>query len=135
MTNLSERVMSLSGPDRLLDANIHWRIQRDDFDADEDYTDETYCYAQHGWTMNHADHGFLDSIPVPRYTSSIDAAMTLVPEGHKYWNLGGSPTRGFAGAGLYGAVIDDQFYGEAQTPALALCAAALLAREASNGDL
>ena len=135
MTNLSERVMSLSGPDRLLDANIHWRIQRDDFDADEDYTDETYCYAQHGWTMNHADHGFLDSIPVPRYTSSIDAAMTLVPEGHKYWNLGGSPTRGIAGAGLYGAVIDDQFYGEAQTPALALCAAALLAREASNGDL
>lgn len=106
MTNLSERVMSLSGPDREVDAEI-WRII---------HPTSQYRLA-------------------PSYTASIDAAMTLVPEGHKYWNLGGSPTRGFAGAGLYGAVIDDQFYGEAQTPALALCAAALLAREASNGDL
>jgi hypothetical protein len=145
MTNLSERVMSLSGPDRLLDANIHWRIQRDDFDADEDYTDETYCYAQHGWTMNRADHGFLDSIPVPRYTSSIDAAMTLVPEGDPafsatFWRLGNDgegadPAEFKAEILLCSMLTSKRLSATASTPALALCAAALLAREASNGDL
>ena len=122
MTNLSERVMSLSGPDRKVD----WQIAE-----------------SLGWTCRqvgqvmayYAPNDAIMKAGPPKWTASIDAAMTLVPEGYKHWNLGGSPTRGFAGAGLYGAVIDDQFYGEAQTPALALCAAALIAREASNGDL
>ena len=80
LLKLAERVEALSGPDRLTDANIHWQIRRDDFEPDEDHTDQTYCYARGGWTLNRADHHFLDSIPVPRYSSSLDAAMTLVPK-------------------------------------------------------
>ena len=73
---LSERLLAGDGPDRLLDANIHWRLHRDDFEADDDHTDETYCYARHGWTMNRADHMFLGTF-VPRYTASLDAALSL----------------------------------------------------------
>jgi hypothetical protein len=71
----------------------------------------------------------------PRYTASIDAGITLVPEGC-IWNLGGSPKGGFASAGLFGAMIQqghDQIHAEAQTPAPALCAAALRA-QANGGD-
>ena len=69
----------------------------------------------------------------PRYTGSIDAAMTLLPADHKHWNVGGSPTQGFAGLGLYGACVNDNTYGESRYPALALCIAALRAKEADNG--
>jgi len=65
------------------------------------------------------------------FTRSIDAAMTLAPEGCM-WNLGGNPNGGFASAGLFGASIwqgIDQIHGEAPTPALALCIAALSAKE------
>jgi hypothetical protein len=65
------------------------------------------------------------------FTTSIDAAMTLVPEGCE-WNLGGSPVKGFAGAGSFGAMIHqgiDQIHGEAPTPALAMCIAALRAKD------
>ena len=135
MTNLSERVMSLSGPDREVDAEIAVFLKhgcRANLADDLEYLSMPNKYDPgpgvapgHYWF--HCRSG-MSLRSAPNYTASIDAAMTLVPEGYKHWNLGGSPTRGFAGAGLYGAVIDDQFYGEAQTPALALCAAALIAR-------
>ncbi len=63
------------------------------------------------------------------FTQSLDAAMSLVPEGCM-WNLGGNPVGGFASAGLFGACIwqgIDQIHGEAPTPALALCIASLKA--------
>lgn len=63
---------------------------------------------------------------VPRYTTSLDAALTLVPEG---WgcDLGiwpsGNGARLTPGVNIFHAI-----YREAQTPALALCIAALKAR-------
>lgn len=67
------------------------------------------------------------SWPPRAYTASLDAALTLVPEGHK-WVL---HSDGCAGVKLCDMGDDDDLpTGEdwAATPALALCIAALKAR-------
>ena len=65
--------------------------------------------------------------PIPRYTTSIDAALTLVPAGFD-WRVGH-----YAGHPNAGAVVAtpeiEATRCDAATPALALCAAALKARE------
>lgn len=74
----------------------------------------------------------------PTYTASLDAAMTLVPEGWQYCllNCGGvdqkSPTEGRGTAVLWpvGHISDGKPV-EASTPALALVSAALRARHQS----
>lgn len=69
---------------------------------------------------------------IPPYTSSLDAAMTLVPEGEGFelLTMHGKPTA-FVSAGN---TIDwcDGNCVEAATPALALCAAALRALSTHN---
>ena len=73
----------------------------------------------------------------PPYTASLDAALTLIPNGW-YCDLhNGSPMpppsyvwlwrRGFGGAQNKRAT-DSRVYGSAATPALAICIAALKAR-------
>lgn len=127
MTNLSERVMALSGPDREVDAEI-WRII---------HPTSQYRLA-------------------PSYTASIDAAMTLVPEGWVLNSLKQTPEaeknehtgweqlpewsaallrQDCAGYANRKRFLEAFRHGTAKTAALAICAAALLAREASNGDL
>ena len=132
MTNLSERVMSLSGPDREVDAEIapllRLRI------VNEGHPIGRVCYDQN----SHA-------VPLPAFTGSIDAAMTLVPEGEPafsatFWRLGNDgegadPAEFKAEILLCSMLTSKRLSATASTPALALCAAALLAREASNGDL
>ena len=62
----------------------------------------------------------------PRYTTSIDAALTLVPEG---WNWQISDI-GLAWVGTHLAANKPvRFDGDAATPALALCISALKARD------
>jgi hypothetical protein len=77
----------------------------------------------------------------PRYTASLDAAMTLVPEGWPSRCFGtNDDERAFAalaGNDAHMMAEDwDEFYVEADaaTPALALCAAALRARAAMEGQ-
>ena len=53
----------------------------------------------------------------PHYTTSIDAALTLVPEGCR-WDIQQDKTAAFAS-------IDGETTGRCATPALALCIAAL----------
>ncbi len=60
---------------------------------------------------------------LPEYTTSIDAALTLVPEGTE-WILLTVPEEGGYGAGV-GESMWNSF---ALTPALAICIAALRAR-------
>lgn len=113
MTNLSERVMSLSGPDREVDAEI-WRII----------------------------HPTIQYRLAPSYTASIDAAMTLVPEGDPafsatFWRLGNDgegadPAEFKAEILLCSMLTSKRLSATASTPALALCAAALLARETND---
>ena len=112
---LAERVEELGGPDREVDLVAHNLVHRHP--------------PRWGCTRSNEPSSL-----IPKYTASLDAALTLVPEGLKHWNAGGSPTRGFAGAGLFGACIDDVFYGEGPTPALALTAAALRAHTETCDD-
>jgi hypothetical protein len=112
---LAERCEKATGPDRELDAEIARAI---------------------GWTnVSPVGHGHVGHCPnhffgsVPLHTASLDAAMTLVPEGEQ-WNVASYPWaehthKAAAWVGnKRGPVIG------AATPALALCAAALRARAA-----
>lgn len=74
--------------------------------------------------------------PHPRYSFSIDAALTLVPEG---WTWMLDTMEGRNEACVHGnGPVPDSAYVTAATPALALCAAALKARaylkETNNGQ-
>lgn len=69
---------------------------------------------------------------LPHYTTSIDAALTLVPEGYgisvsnpKHWD--GTEDK-LPYARVYGVEKGHYVKGTAETPALALCIAALRAR-------
>ncbi len=69
----------------------------------------------------------IDSV-IPAYTSSIDDALTLVPEG-RMWMAGRAPARYWAQ--VSGPRRSDEFLGENKIePAIALCIAALKARAA-----
>lgn len=85
------------------------------------------------WTMAHnyvdwLDGGHEDMTGTPRYTTSLDAALLLVPEGEP-WNIGRetSNDHGIAWVGGNGKTIT------AATAVLALCIAALKTWEHSNG--
>ncbi len=84
----------------------------------EQYADDREI--RHAWTC-------------PQWTTSLDAALTLV--GDKWWTVGPGKTR--EAEPLYGAAIYEPIVGEPQliasgetnaNPALALCIAALKAR-------
>lgn len=64
----------------------------------------------------------------PEWTQSLDAALSLVPEGNWQWQLRQDP--GCYRAGIVGGEIPNMtiFRGEGPSPALALCIAALRAR-------
>ena len=109
---LSARVEALEGPERGIDAQIHFAVRE-------------------GIGCGMAQDA-------PRYTASLDAAMSLVPQGCGWiagWGqvlpdepMGGAHITAhsvFAGYDVANDVIAE---GEAVTPALALCAAALKAR-------
>jgi hypothetical protein len=126
---LADRCEAATGPDRLLDANILWAINPAAFDADAggdgEHLKPSYCYARGGWTLNKADRFYLASVPVPYLTASIDAAMTLVPEGWTWTTC----SFGYARVWIDRLELNPpQHAGHADTPALALCAAALRAR-------
>ena len=130
---LADRVEGLDGPCRETDAMIDFAIGND----------RSFPYGMTsgpGYYFNHGDiasksvgqglanvaHWF----GVPKYTTSLDAAMTLVPEG---WNI-----NLFASADCADVQLDDDRIspmrhpatkGKAATPALALCAAALRAMQ------
>lgn len=65
----------------------------------------------------------------PNYLASIDAALTLVPD--DFWcNIG---VRRYHGEVSIGLAMTAEWFGRAATPALAICAAALRARENQHG--
>jgi hypothetical protein len=127
---LAERVEAASGPDRDLDTEILWHVDRRRFTCG-------YWNAASGLPRElevmPSPKGGLGWIgaqcSAPAYTTSIDAAMTLVPEGYD-WIIG--HTNG--GLTIHAEVGDRQQW-FANTPALALTAAALRARAASTPSL
>ncbi len=134
MEALIQRVEAAQGPDRELDAAIWCGLRG------------YISYGQSGGIWGYEMPGLgissVDVAAIPAYTASLDAAVSLVPEGH-WWNVGrtcadNSPMRHFgtrsghcftAGCAPWGR---DQ-HTTAATPALALCAAALRARLAMEG--
>lgn len=112
MTDLLDRLRAAGGPDRRLDIEIA-------------------CFVS-GLSVEHfneaiSDGGDWSEEEWPRYTASLDSAMTLVPEGME-WVV----TSNGAKASMWDKNNHDiheiRNSGEVATPALALCIAALLAR-------
>jgi hypothetical protein len=109
---LAERCEQAAGPDRELDAEIAlaagWERKWNDSDK------------PHGWYWRRGDYSWtaeMEGIP-PNYTASLDAAVTLVPEGCGWMVMGNAAKVG-------------RWPSRGATPALALCAAALRARAAA----
>jgi hypothetical protein len=143
---LAERVEKAEGPDRELDARI-WCVVGvgSPWNAENCWLAATVRPPEME-TSGIDLSGWLDRCPemaadlaksynVPAYTASIDAAMTLVPEGYPARQVGSTDDgRGYAavaGNDMHMMAEDpEEFFaeGNSATPALALCAAALRAR-------
>lgn len=123
-TDIAKVVEGLDGPDREVDAEIALAVS---YANCRPRTTEEYPKTP---IENQYGHGIFP----PAYTASIDAAMTLVPEG---WSVGLGDLRGRDPV-IWRAHLRDHnnpdpstrqwVEGNCATPALALCAAALRAR-------
>lgn len=119
---LAAKVEASEGPDRELDEMIADALfERSHFAQLADAPIGTGCMMW--WQDGHQQSAL-------RYTASLDAATTLVPEGHAY--ACGSPSFDIPKAwawceGPWNAVPSPEDI-QAATPALALCAASLRAR-------
>lgn len=120
LTNLDKLIQGIeraSEPDRALNAEL---------------------LRQLGWTQDGRDAFSPDgsrALSVPDYLGSLDAAMTLVPNG-LHWSVGFDTQGNRALISKSGSMKVET--GKAATPALALCAAALRARETTpsiKGDV
>lgn len=115
---LAERVESATGPDRELDGQIAeiaepWRVA------------QTRCIREADGAWGHIDDKLLFQA-IPAYTASLDAAMTLVPEG---WGYSICPLSTLLTRRAHGR--DESIMGRGATPALALTVAALKATAAT----
>lgn len=131
MTDLIARLESAPEGSRGLDAEIalHLYPRISTYESDE-------VRGSGHWVS--PDYG---AIYAENYTTSLDAALTLVPEGQEIWwevrqmcSLS-SPMKG--GEGIFSARVGlnygaDGYLGRSDNPALALCIAALKAREAAG---
>jgi hypothetical protein len=133
---LADRVEAASGPDRELDAliaiQVAWRWEgwaEGDIAVEESARKFGVEYVVDRVANSHKSIWKL----LPRYTASLDAAMTLVPEGWDWALYTGADGRCEAGCAPAdtdpeGCRTADSDQSLAATPALALTAAALRAR-------
>lgn len=131
MKELIEQLEKCSGPDRAIDAAIHWTVNRAQAET-------VYWNAACGLPKN-LPADFIPSglgamavmLASPAFTRSIDAALTLVPQGWT-WSL----THAFAidayltfhKEGSLRGVENEVEVHDAQSAPLALCIASLKAR-------
>lgn len=121
MKDLIERLERATGPDSELDEAIAlvlgWTHQKMRGDA------KPY------WRKPGVTEYYMRSI-VPAYTASLDAALTLVPEGWM-WDVSSSGCAWIMRND--DSICDSQIViGGVKSPAIALCIAALRAREAAK---
>ena len=141
LLDLAERCEKATGPDRELDVTIALAQPDRFFNAGPQYDGAPDSIG----TIDPSDGS--QSIPgnahdmlVPRYTSSLDAAMTLVPEGC-HWSLRKTPLNNYLASvfviapnGSDRPYVPDTFEQvQAATAANALAAAALRAHAAMIG--
>jgi hypothetical protein len=119
---LAERVEALTGPDRGVDARICIALG---------LSKDNVMVGVDGWCINSGINP--NPYRSPTYTASLDAAMSLVPEGYDCVHGWDYPNRA-----IRVLFMDDDgdrlFRGRAATPALALTAAALRAIAQIEGD-
>ena len=115
--DLIARLKAATGPDRELDARlcIALGLSRDNV-----------MVGVGGWCINSETNP--NPYKSPAYTASIDAALTLVPEGW-LWRIMPSDFDGWLAEVWTDDTLDCEFGVRAKTPALAICIAALRARE------
>lgn len=128
MRDLIARLEAAQGPDRELDGEIAVAVQGGEIVWKQaNYTME--MYPSHRYASTNHYGGFANE-HVPLFTASIDAALTLVPDGWSWslYDVIGKPES----VRMWRHPMD--VLTSAATPALALCIAALKARSnASRG--
>lgn len=127
-TNLIARLEAAEGPSRDLDAEIHL------VDETPEQNDKGFYKRFGAWLGR--DQWIASAMindNTPHYTASLDAAVSLLPEGTQYCLGCLSDTRvPVRGVSRYHAWVGSQDTVYAPTPALAFCIAALRARQASD---
>lgn len=140
---LIEQLEQAEGPSRELDAEIAAAVRyfpknvgfvwKNDLEANCPEIGRVTCVTSLGTGGPHYES--------PRYTASIDAALTLVPGSNEhtalFWQLGddgagGNPADFLARLLICTNLTSHQFRAVAATPALALCIVAIRAREADR---
>jgi hypothetical protein len=131
LMKLAKRCEAATGPDRELDADIwmastpgHSRVSR---------TVKSEKGLWPDYVIDETRDAFGRLIIVPHYSESLDAALTLVPEGWTFGNLSQSDSKGWWCELRQGHLTsyDSVAFGnqlENASPALAVAAAALRAR-------
>ena len=133
---LPHRIEQAEGADRALDADIELAIGN----WSPEHYEAWHRYQQCGESVNPPMCAPVD----PQwFTASIDAALTLVPSGDDqtavFWQVGndgqgGNPADFLARVLVCSGFTSRETKAVATTPALALCAAALRAKESSDGE-
>lgn len=121
LTALAERVEQAEGPSRKLDAEICRAL-------DLAGGNPILAPGMNGWLVGSKDNP--NPVKAPAYTASIDAALTLVPEGSPMELHIRSIT---TDAYVWPDDREDGIRGNAATPALALVAAALRSQAQGEG--
>lgn len=131
---LLARVLEGEGPDRELDAEIVAAFTRGVVGLGDETPDENWRNRLYRWEPPRV---WADSwLPVPKYTESLDAALTLVPEG---WSWYSAMRHYLAPVGAAGSVwqagqSSATFTADAATPARAIIAACIKARMEAQGE-
>lgn len=126
LLELAARVEAATGPDFAIDAAIAVAVVG--------YTLEKRGRDQKAWYYHPTERRrsasqYSGFDRLPRYTDSLDAAMTLVPEGWFFHVSRFSESEMRGNAHVYGnRGLGDDYESDAATPALALTAAALRSR-------
>lgn len=135
MESLVAELEKLTGPDRIIDAKIEISRRKFLFGAAA-VAGMAASTTAPGWIVG----GAPQPIEAPHYSSSIDSALTLVPEGWR-WRVeryNTDETKCHAELAQVGQIRDFgigikcRAQADAKTPAIALCIAALKSREAQT---
>lgn len=118
MNTLIELLEKATGPDVELDANIATAL------GIKVYL-KTRQDGQGSWKL----YEFGNGRGVPAYTSSIEAALTLLLSPRWFWRIDSHDPEAIVYLN-----IQDAYKGRGATPVLSLCIAAMKARQAKHGE-
>lgn len=126
--DLISRLSEATEGDRELDCEIAVAVLGGEIEWKQaNYTMDLYPVRRYDSTMHVGGKG---SEPVERYTESVDAALSLLPEG-KWWGIAATDTCAAECSDIFVQGKDwHADYGHSPVPAIALCISFLRARAA-----